>query len=141
MAQGRNRGSPMTPPPQTLDALYADVSFAIHRAQVAESSGDPGLAASMYLDASYREEEIAERFPAGETEGEIARRGAVSAALRAQQFERAFVLAERYVGDASVVGVLRAKLLELRRAALQGLDAVEAFPDRIEPSARFHFAA
>jgi hypothetical protein len=131
----------MTPPPQTLDALYADVSLAIHRAEVAEASGDAGLAASMYLDASYREEEIAERRPASDTEGAIARRGAVSAALRAQQFERARVLADRYLGADDATPGLRTKLLELRRAALQGLDAVEAFPDRIEPSARFHFAA
>jgi len=131
----------MTPPPHTLDDLYADVSLAIHRAEQAESTGDTGLAASRYLDASYREEEIAERLPAGATQGAIARRGAVSAALRAHQFERARVLADRYLGAEDAPPVLRARLLELRRAALQALDAVEALPDRIEPSARFHFAA
>lgn len=127
--------------PRTIDALYPLVSFAIHRAQGAEAAGDMGLAAATYLDASYLEEEIAEQLPAGNPEGALARRGAVSAALSAQQYARACDVAERYLGDAHATGALRAKLVELRDEARRGLDAVAAFPDVIEPSARFSFAA
>jgi hypothetical protein len=132
----------MTPPPRTLDELYGLVSFAIHRAERATAAGDAGLAAATFLDASYLEEEIAERLPADGVEGAVARRGAVSAALNAQQYSRALEVAERYLADGQVSGALREKLVALLAEANRGLSAVTAMPDvMIEPSARFRLAA
>lgn len=67
----------------TLDELYSLVSLAIHNAESAEAEGDASVAAVIYSDVSHYEEQIAELLPAGDPEGAIARRGAVTAALRA----------------------------------------------------------
>lgn len=82
----------------TVDALNALVSSAIWRA---EQLDDLGLetAFSAWSEVSKWEEELAKVISAKETEGRIARRGAVRAALKAKDFNRAQNLVEYYVAE------------------------------------------
>lgn len=56
-------------------------------------------AANAYGDVSRIEEALAALSPADDLEGAVARVGAVTAALRASQFDRASSLAQRYCAD------------------------------------------
>ena len=89
-----------------LDALLSLVSGAIWRAERLE---DMGLetAASAWEEVSRFEEELAKLTPAKEPEGRIARRGAVRAALKANNHQRAQSLVERYLSERGTPKSLR----------------------------------
>ena len=108
-----------------LDALLSLVSGAIWRAERLE---DMGLetAASAWEEVSRFEEELAKLTPAKEPEGRIARRGAVRAALKANNHQRAQSLVERYLSERGTPKSLRADFQELMEAEA-GLLA-EQFP-------------
>jgi len=117
----------------TLDELYTRVTDAIRRAESLETV-DPPAARMAYFHVSTLEEEIAELLPADDEEGAAARRGVVTAALRAQQSTRALELAEHYLAALGVPDHLRADLEALRDKARQAIPAIEA---RVRPLARF----
>ena len=82
----------------TVDTLHALVSSSIWRA---DQLDDLGLetACVAWMEVSKLEEELAKIIPAKETEGRIARRGAVRAALKAADLVRAQALVERFAKD------------------------------------------
>jgi len=96
----------------TLDVLYPLITEAIRRAETLEDLQAPG-ARSAYLDVSLLEEKIAEVLPSSDPEGAIARRGAVRAAVAAQDMARAQQLAERFIAEAGDDTELRSELLQL----------------------------
>jgi DNA anti-recombination protein RmuC len=95
----------------SLELLYPQVSEAIRRAETLEDLRDPG-ASSAYLDVSLIEERIAEALPATDPEGALARRGAVRAALSANDFARAQQLVEKFLAEAGDNTELQAELLQ-----------------------------
>jgi hypothetical protein len=110
-----------------LDELNRSVTSAILRAE----SLVPGSweAERAFRDVADLEEEIASIVGARAVEGEVARLGAVTAAMSAGDLLRAVQLAERYLVDALSDGA-RAKLrdlhveaeAEIRRAAIGAPD-------------------
>jgi hypothetical protein len=83
----------------TIELLYPLVTEAIRRAETLEDLQAPGARVA-YLDVSILEEQVAEVLPASDPEGAVARRGAVRAALSANEQDRARQLAERYLAEA-----------------------------------------
>ena len=108
----------------TVDALRSLVSSAIWRAEQLE---DLGLetAPLAWTEVSRLEEALAKLMPAKEPEGRIARRGAVRAALKANDLPRARDLVERYAGDGAS-RALRNEMREMMEAAAKGFS--EEFP-------------
>jgi DNA polymerase III delta prime subunit len=102
-----------------LESLYEKVSDAIFTAEGLEATGAPG-AAEAYREVSRLEEQIAKLFPVGDTEGDLARRGAVRAALNAGDLKRADELQERYASDARATKDFRQQLEALWAEALPG---------------------
>ncbi len=92
-----------------IEQLYPLVSEAIRRAETLEDLGAPGKC-SAYLDVSLLEEKVAEVLPASDPEGALARRGAVRAAVAAQELGRAQQLVERFLAEAGDAADLRAEL-------------------------------
>lgn len=92
-----------------INTLNALVSSAIWRAEQLEDL-ELDAAVSAWLEVSKLEEELAKVKPAEDAEGRIARRGAVRAALKANDFARAEDLARRFAED----GASRALCKELR---------------------------
>jgi hypothetical protein len=129
----------MTPDAHTLDGLYDLVSAAILRAESAEARREDSRAAEAYFEVSCLEEEIADELPATNPEGAIARRGVVRAALSAQQYDRAFDLAERYLSDSSAPEDLRAALSGLRDEARRAMDEALRLVIEVVPQATFTF--
>lgn len=82
----------------TTELLYPLVSEAIRRAETLADLRAPG-ARSAFLDVSLLEERIAESLPASDPEGALARRGAVRAAVSAEEHERARELARRFLAE------------------------------------------
>jgi hypothetical protein len=76
------------------DSLNALLTGAIWRAEQLEAHG--ARAALAWAEVSVLEESLATLLPAAVSEGRIARRGAVRAALKAGDAARAHALAERY---------------------------------------------
>ena len=72
------------------------------------------------------EEQLAEALRANEAEGCIARRGAVRAALKAEDYARAQSLVERYAHEAHVPKALRTELRKMLKADAAELS--EQFP-------------
>ena len=99
-----------------LETLYPLVTEAIRRAEVLEDLRAPGAVAAN-LDLSLIEERIAELLPAASPEGSVARRGAIRAALAAQDFSRAQVLASRFAKEPGLTAKLRAELRRLGHEA------------------------
>jgi hypothetical protein len=79
------------------DILNSLVSGAIWRAEQIEARNL--RAEQAWAEVSAFEEELAQVVPASSSEGRIARRGAVRAALKAGDYARAQVLVERFAGD------------------------------------------
>ncbi len=100
----------------TIEQLYPLVSEAIRRAETLEDLGAPGTS-SAYLDVSLLEEKVAEFLPASDPEGALARRGAVRAALAAQELTRAQQLAERFLAESA----RDAELLKLSEQAARAV--------------------
>lgn len=105
-----------------LDDLNARVTEAILRAERLPGGSDQAQEA--FREVRRLEETIADLTPAHDVEGEIARLGAVTAALSAAEPLRALVLVERYLAErvspeaAVKLGALRAEAeAELKEAA------------------------
>ena len=92
-----------------VNTLNALVSSAIWRAEQLEDL-ELDAASSAWLEVSKLEEELTKIKPAEDAEGRIARRGAVRAALKANDFARAEHLAKRFAEN----GASRALTKELR---------------------------
>lgn len=108
-----------------LDVLNALVTEAILRAERLSREGSAD-AESAFAEVSRYEDALAALHPADDIEGAIARTGAVQAALRARQYDRARDLAARYVADPDLSDGRRAEIA----AAFASL-APPAVPDRL----------
>lgn len=84
-----------------LDALNALVTSAIWRAEQLEEQ-DARAARLAWAEVSLLEEELATVLSVSEPEGRIARRGAVSSALKAEDFRRAQKLADKFLAPPTV---------------------------------------
>jgi hypothetical protein len=96
-----------------IDVLYPLVSDAIWRAEQLE--GD--AAARAWAEVSILEDRVAHVIPHSDLEGRIARRGAVRAALKAGDPDRAWELVERYAAEPGAPEDLEAELREIVDAA------------------------
>jgi len=108
-----------------VDSLNSLVTSAIWRA---EQLDDAGLetAPMAWSEVSRWEEELAKLIPARETEGRIARRGAVRAAVKSNDYVRAKDLAERYIAENGAPKGLVVELRQLLNEEAKGL--AEQFP-------------
>ena len=95
-----------------IETLYPLVTEAIRKAEVYEDIGAPG-ATDAHRDVSLLEERVAKLLPASNPEGAIARRGAVRAAVAAQDFDRATTLATRYCAETDTSESLQRELREI----------------------------
>ncbi len=95
-----------------IEALNALVTGAIWRAEQLEEKNVPAVAQA-WLQVSVLEERLAQAIQASEGEGRIARRGAVRAALKANDYDRARLLAERYGAEKGVSRTLKVALREM----------------------------
>jgi hypothetical protein len=115
-----------------IETLYPLVTEAIRRAEIYDEIEAPG-ARDAHRDVSLLEERVADLLPASHSEGAVARRGAVRAAIAARDFDRAEMLAERYCADSNasvqLARELRSMIDELRRpsAADPARNAVQDF--------------
>lgn len=96
----------------STDLLNTLVTGAIWRAEQLEEHGVASVPLA-WTEVSTLEEELAKALPASDSEGRIARRGAVRAALRAGDFARAQALVERYRAEKDAPRALRAALRQL----------------------------
>lgn len=118
-----------------LDSLYLLVSEAILKAEALTDLGAPGASVAS-IDVSLLEERIAELVPAGTAEGAVARRGAVRAAIAANERRRAGALVERFSREADMGDQLRDELRDILR---ETADAVAQRHRELE--ARYPWAA
>ena len=107
------------------DTLNTLVTGAIWRAEQLEAYGIYP-ATQAWSEVSSLEEELAKAHPASESQGRIARRGAVRAALKAGAYHRANQLADNYLADESASKSLKAAL---RKILEEDADAIKSgFP-------------
>jgi hypothetical protein len=97
------------------DTLNTLVTEAIWRAEELEARGISTTAA--WRDVSAIEEQLAKAFPVSEGQGRIARRGAVSAALKAGDYDRAQSLADAYIAEEAAPDSLKTGLREILEEA------------------------
>jgi len=102
------------------DTLNTLVSGAIWRAEQLEGHGIRP-ASQAWVEVSSLEEELAKVFPVSESEGRIARRGAVRAALKAGDYTRAIALAEGYLAEEAAPKSLKAALREILEEDAQAM--------------------
>ncbi|MBI3858981.1 MAG: hypothetical protein HY296_01890 [Thaumarchaeota archaeon] len=107
-----------------VDALHALVSSAIWRAEQLDNFGLE-TACMAWMEVSKLEEELAKIIPAKDTEGRIARRGAVRAAFKAKDLVRAQDLVELFAKDGASTA-LRAEFHRMLKEEAKGLS--EQFP-------------
>jgi hypothetical protein len=107
-----------------LDVLSLLVTEAIFRAECLARAGSAD-AGSAYAEVSRYEDALAALHPADDVEGAVARAGAVTAALRAGQYDRARALAARYGADPALSDGRRAEIA----ASVGALDGVGAAGD------------
>ena len=96
----------------SIEDLYPRVTEAIERAQALEDAGDVDACRLAYREVSIIEEAIAAERPSSTIQGDVARCGAVSAALKSGDDARARELARRYL-DENLPPKTREYLLEL----------------------------
>src|SRR5260221_3331501 len=94
---------------ETLNGL---VTSAIWRAEQLQES-DMEAAARTWLEVSDLEERLAQVLPPSQGEGRIARRGAVRAALKANDYVRAVRLTDAYGAETGVPQALKESLREM----------------------------
>jgi hypothetical protein len=111
-----------------VNTLNALVSSAIWRAEQFEGLELEDAAFSAWSEVSKLEEELTKIIPADDAEGRIARRGAVRAALKANDIARAEELAKRFAEN-GVSRVLRKELRDLLAVEANGLS--ERFPSAL----------
>jgi hypothetical protein len=102
------------------DALNTLVSGAIWRAEQLEAHGIRPVSQA-WAEVSSLEEELAKALPVSESEGRIARRGAVRAALKAGDYSRAQALAEDYVAEETAPRSLKAALRKILEEDAQAM--------------------
>ena len=95
--------------PDTLNTL---VTGAIWRAEQLEAQG-LHTAPQAWAEVSSLEEELAKALPVSESEGRIARRGAVRAALKASDYPRAQKLAAHYAAQEGAPKSLKTALRQI----------------------------
>ncbi len=117
-----------------LDTLYPLVTEAIRRAEALDELGAPG-AQTAYRDVSILEEKIAGLLPVSNTEGLIARRGAVRAAISARDFQRAETLASQFVSDARMPTPALAEFERMKTEALSFIARAQKTMAKQYPSA------
>ena len=102
------------------DNLNVLVTGAIWRAEQLEAQG---LRSSpqAWAEVSSLEEGLAKMLPVSESEGRIARRGAVRAALKAADYARAHALAEGYAAEEDAPRSLKAALRKILEEDAQAL--------------------
>jgi hypothetical protein len=131
----------LDPVADELDQLYSRVTAAILLAERAEAAGGVATAAAAYLEVSFFEEEIAKLLPANNPEGEIARRGVITAAMSARQFVRAIELAKAYAQDPAASATLKQQLETLRGEAEREARRSLRGPILVQPRATFRLLA
>jgi hypothetical protein len=104
------------------DILNTLVTEAIWRAEELEALGIRP-ASSAWKEVSKIEEQLAQAFPLSEAQGRIARRGAVDAALKAGDYDRAQALTDAYLADESAPASLKAGLHEILDEADQAISS------------------
>jgi hypothetical protein len=102
------------------DALNTLVSGAIWRAEQLEAHGIRS-ASQAWAEVSSLEEELAKALPVADSEGRIARRGAVRAALKAGDYARAHALADGYFAEEAVPRSLKAALRKILKEDAQAM--------------------
>jgi hypothetical protein len=117
--------------PYALRILYPKVTGAIMRAENAEARGDPA-ARQAYLEVSRIEEEISTYLPTSDSQGALARRGAVRAAIFAADTERAKMLAERFSREPDASVGLRLDLKDILETTVPVLPASSASVGEVE---------
>ncbi len=65
------------------------------------------------------EEELAKAFPASDPQGRVARRGAITAALKARDYDRVQALLDTYLSELTAPDPFKASLSEILREADQ----------------------
>ena len=95
-----------------IDVLKTNIADAIWRAAL-DDAYHIGSAAQSWAEVSLLEEELAKAIPASKSEGRMARRGAVRAALRAGDRVRAETLVASYLGEATAPKSLKTALPKL----------------------------
>jgi len=100
------------------DLLNTLVTEAIWRAEELEALGIRP-ASSAWEDVSRIEEQLAKALPVSEAQGRIARRGAVDAALKAGDYDRAQALTDGYLADEAAPASLKTALREILEEADQ----------------------
>jgi len=100
------------------DLLNTLVTEAIWRAEELEALGIRP-ASSAWKDVSRIEEQLAKALPVSEAQGRIARRGAVDAALKAGDYDRAQALADAYIAEDAAPLSLKTALREILEEADQ----------------------
>lgn len=108
-----------------IETLYPLVTEAIRRAEVLDDLHAPG-ARDAYRDVARLEERIADLLPPTGTQGAVARRGAVSAAISGAEFQRAIDLADRFIKESGAGTPLSNSLRALRAQAVELQPAAEA---------------
>ena len=101
------------------DTLNTLVTGAIWRAEDLESRGIPSVSA--WAEVSSIEEDLAKAHAVSGTQGRIARRGALRAALKAGDFTRAYALADRYLAEDNAPDSLKAELREILEEYTQAM--------------------
>jgi len=96
------------------DTLNSLVTGAIWRAEQLEARGIRS-ASQAWAEVSSVEEELAKLLPASDSEGRIARRGAVRAALKARDYSRAQALLESYAADKAAPESLKTALRKIMK--------------------------
>ncbi|MCC6877377.1 MAG: hypothetical protein IT378_23935 [Sandaracinaceae bacterium] len=107
-----------------VDDLNRQVTSAILQAERFERLGDGRNKALAYLEVSRLEEALAHELAASELEGAIARRGAITAAMSAQAFDRARNVADVFLNEPSLPMDLAAQLEKLRAQADAAMHAL-----------------
>jgi hypothetical protein len=113
------------------DILNTLVTDAIWRAEELDALGIQSPSPA-WRDVSALEEELAKAFPATEFQGQIARRGAVRAALKAGDYDRAQALADAYIAEEAAPTSLKASLSEILE------EADRAMESRFQHAAKHH---
>ncbi len=134
------------------DTLNMLVTGAIWRAEQLQAQGI--RANEAWAEVSSWEEQLACLFPQTDPEGRIARRGAVRAALKSGDPERAEALADRYLAEKGTSKEFKAGLREILDDATQalanhfpyaakryGVRAAQGFARQIKTSGAFGLAA
>ena len=102
------------------DTLNTLVSGAIWRVEQLEALG-LRPASQAWAEVSSLEENLAKAIPVAEPEGRIARRGAVRAALKAGDYDRAEALSAVYIAEQAAPKSLKAELREILEEDVQAI--------------------